>query len=296
MQHHIAGACSEGSSVRRCFPTSADSHNAAYLQTNSLHETRACTVCRLLIFLNLEVLGVYHETLGNPQPVPDDQVSAPQSNGASNDTYGGPPGGGYGAPPPMNAPNGAGGMYGGPPPAAGPPAGGMYGNGPPQQQGPPAGGGMYGNGNQQGPGGMYGGPPGGPQGNGGPGGMYGRPPHAAGGMGGPGPMYGGAPAGGEHMSSLIVHASLHQVIGSAVLTRILSKTITPCRSDSGGCGCGLLHNVAAVLGAGPQYGMGSGPVTQSNEPLRITPIRSLNPYINRWTIKARVSQKGEVRR
>eukprot|EP00879_Flechtneria_rotunda_P025305 GHRR01026883.1.p1 GENE.GHRR01026883.1~~GHRR01026883.1.p1 ORF type:complete len:797 (+),score=258.36 GHRR01026883.1:172-2562(+) len=49
-------------------------------------------------------------------------------------------------------------------------------------------------------------------------------------------------------------------------------------------------------GAGPQYGMGAGPVTQTNEPLRIVPVKSLNPYLSRWTIKARCTQKGEVRR
>eukprot|EP00775_Hariotina_reticulata_P005401 gene5401-5635_t len=49
-------------------------------------------------------------------------------------------------------------------------------------------------------------------------------------------------------------------------------------------------------GAGPAYGMGAGPVAHSGEPLRIVPIRALNPYLARWTIKARCSQKGEVRR
>eukprot|EP00878_Enallax_costatus_P012473 GHUV01013026.1.p1 GENE.GHUV01013026.1~~GHUV01013026.1.p1 ORF type:complete len:867 (+),score=301.03 GHUV01013026.1:206-2806(+) len=208
----------------------------------------------LLIFLNLDVLGVHPETLGNPQPVPDDAAGAaggapaPVANGTGSSNYGGPPAGGYGAPPPMNGPAaGGGGMYGGPPPAAGPPGGGMYGNGPPQQQPPGPAGGMYGQQQAAPAGGMYGNTnqgagANGPATSGGPGGMYGRPPNAAGGMGGPGGgMYGGAPAG-------------------------------------------------------PQYSMGHGPVSQTNEPLRITPIKALNPYINRWTIKARVSQKGEVRR
>lgn len=35
---------------------------------------------------------------------------------------------------------------------------------------------------------------------------------------------------------------------------------------------------------------------QSNEPHRIVPISGLNPYLARWTIKARVTQKGDVRR
>jgi replication factor A1 len=53
-------------------------------------------------------------------------------------------------------------------------------------------------------------------------------------------------------------------------------------------------------GAGPAYGMGGGggggPVAHSNEPLRIVPIKGLNPYQSRWTIKARVTQKSDVRK
>jgi replication factor A1 len=43
-------------------------------------------------------------------------------------------------------------------------------------------------------------------------------------------------------------------------------------------------------------GGGGGPVSHSSEPLHIVPIKALNPYQSRWTIKARVTQKGDVRR
>lgn len=48
-------------------------------------------------------------------------------------------------------------------------------------------------------------------------------------------------------------------------------------------------------GGGAQYG-GGGPVVRNEAPAAIVPISALNPYQNRWTIKARVTTKGDVRR
>jgi replication factor A1 len=38
-----------------------------------------------------------------------------------------------------------------------------------------------------------------------------------------------------------------------------------------------------------------GPVARNEAPPRIIPITALNPYQGRWTIKARVTAKGELR-
>ncbi|KAE8693179.1 Replication protein A 70 kDa DNA-binding subunit A [Hibiscus syriacus] len=45
----------------------------------------------------------------------------------------------------------------------------------------------------------------------------------------------------------------------------------------------------------PMYG-NRGPVAKNEAPPRIIPISALNPYQGRWTIKARVTAKGELRR
>ena len=39
-----------------------------------------------------------------------------------------------------------------------------------------------------------------------------------------------------------------------------------------------------------------GPINRNEAPVRIIPIKNLNPYINRWTIQARVTGKSEIRR
>ncbi|QDZ22081.1 replication factor A protein 1 [Chloropicon primus] len=39
-----------------------------------------------------------------------------------------------------------------------------------------------------------------------------------------------------------------------------------------------------------------GPISRNEAPARIVPIKSLNPYLNRWTIQARVTNKSDVRK
>ncbi|KAK1326633.1 hypothetical protein QJS10_CPA01g03022 [Acorus calamus] len=45
----------------------------------------------------------------------------------------------------------------------------------------------------------------------------------------------------------------------------------------------------------PQY-TNRGPIMKNEAPARVIPISALNPYQGRWTIKARVTAKGELRR
>lgn len=45
----------------------------------------------------------------------------------------------------------------------------------------------------------------------------------------------------------------------------------------------------------PRYG-GQGPVVKNEAAIRIVPIDALNPYMGKWTIKARVTSKGDMRR
>ena len=46
----------------------------------------------------------------------------------------------------------------------------------------------------------------------------------------------------------------------------------------------------------PDYRAGNSAIARNEAPARIVPINSLNAYQNRWTIKARVSVKGDLRR
>ena len=46
----------------------------------------------------------------------------------------------------------------------------------------------------------------------------------------------------------------------------------------------------------PDYRAGNSAIARNEAPAKIVPINSLNAYQNRWTIKARVSVKGTVRR
>ncbi|KAF8055656.1 RPA1A [Scenedesmus sp. PABB004] len=116
--------------------------------------------------------------------------------------------------------------------------------------------------------GAYGGPP--PAGGApAPGGGYGAPPHGGGGgFGGPPP----AAAGG--------------MFGAPA----------PAAAAAPGSAPGMYRPGGGGGGYGGGYGGGGGPVTQSADPPRIVPVSALNPYLARWTIRARVTQKGDVRR
>ncbi|XP_072987756.1 replication protein A 70 kDa DNA-binding subunit A-like [Typha latifolia] len=46
----------------------------------------------------------------------------------------------------------------------------------------------------------------------------------------------------------------------------------------------------------PPLYVNRGPIAKNEAPARIVPIRALNPYQGRWTIKARVTSKSELRR
>lgn len=61
--------------------------------------------------------------------------------------------------------------------------------------------------------------------------------------------------------------------------------------DSGGYGGGG----GGGYGQNAQY-RGSGPIARNEAPPRIVPINSLNSYQSHWTIKARITQKSEIRR
>lgn len=66
----------------------------------------------------------------------------------------------------------------------------------------------------------------------------------------------------------------------------------PKGSYGGGGGGGRM----APMGGGPQYGMVGSAIVRDEAPARIIPISALNPYQGRWTIKARCTQKSEIRR
>lgn len=155
---------------------------------------------------------------------------------------------------------------GGAPPAqngAGPPPQ-QYGGPPPQQYGGPpqaynAGGGFGGPppGNQ--PGSAYGGPP--PNQGGNP---YGQP-------GGGGRGY-GAPVGGGYGAPNVPYGA------------------APAQQQQQQRAPGNPYGQPAQ-----QY-RGAGPVARNEAPSHIMPINALNSYQNRWTIKARVTNKSDIRR
>lgn len=52
---------------------------------------------------------------------------------------------------------------------------------------------------------------------------------------------------------------------------------------------------AGGYGQNPSY-KGHGPIARNEAPPRIVPIASLNSYQSHWTIKARITNKSEIRR
>lgn len=84
----------------------------------------------------------------------------------------------------------------------------------------------------------------------------------------------------------------------------------PPSAGGGGYGQGAGQNITGGRGGGygagasgsaprafaPNYGSGSGPVARNSAPPNIVPIAALSPYTSRWTIKARVSSKSDLRR
>lgn len=262
--------------------------------------------CRVLIVLNMDVLGYHEPTIGNPVAVVESAVDAgapqPQPYVQQGDQN---------IPPEHNAAGGQygnGGMYGKPPNAAGPYGGGGSGAGggsepapysnnanghgyqqnnamqPNNGMGPGVNGPNNGPGYGNAPGPMYGAGPGpgpsygggGPQGPGGPGASYGAGTQYGGGA--PGPGYGSGPAPNGPPSGGYGGGG------------------PPAGGYGGGPGGMQGGGPAFNRQPAPHYGGGGGAVARNEAPARITPIAMLNSYNNRWCIKARVTSKSDMRR
>jgi hypothetical protein len=228
-----------------------------------------CLLTRVIIILSLNVIETV-DPIGTPSPIEKAEDPGAAAQAFSNQNQ-----------PPLNRPPGAGGpdaapaAYGGapsqggkPPGAYGPPQAGGLGiyRGPTQNgAAPPAAGGAYGapTGNAYG-GGAAGGFGGGAYRA--PGGGYGSASYGQGqgGAGGAGGAYGAPQGGGGY---------------------------------GGGGGRGYGQPAAGGYGQAPRYsGAGAGPIVRNDAPPKLVPINSLNSYQNRWTIRARVQQKSEIRR
>ncbi len=142
---------------------------------------------------------------------------------------------------------------------------------------------------QQGGGGMYGNPApygaapyGGGGNNGGPG-AYGPP----GGMQGGPPMQQQQRQGGMYGGNMQPNGGNMQQNGGAG-----PRPFGGAQPAFGGGAAGGAGPSRAPGGAG--YGVGGGSVACDDNPAHIIPIKALNPYQGRWTIKARCTQKSEV--
>ncbi|KFM22959.1 Replication protein A 70 kDa DNA-binding subunit [Auxenochlorella protothecoides] len=208
---------------------------------------------------------------------------APPSAGAA-PAYGAPPASAapaYGAPPASAAP-----AYGAPPQHAGTPYGvpapvpSAYGA-PPQGTGPAAAApyAVPPSAGQQGP---YGAPQ--------SAGAYGVPPAATGPYGGHSgaAQYGAAVGGGPKAA---YGASAYQQQGPK------AEPANPYGGGGGGIPAAYPPTTKAYGNpSGPPQYRGQGAVARDAGPASIMPINSLNSYQNRWTIKARVTHKSDIRR
>ena len=220
---------------------------------------------RVLIALAMEPVSWVPDILGNQVPMDaseavasghQDQNMPPHVNGGGVPTAAGGPT--YGQPPPGS--NNFGGGDGNNQYAAG-------GAAPPYQQQQFYGNQPATNNNRQ----QYGGaaPAPGP----GPGPAYGA------GAPGPGPSYGSSAYGGGGGGNA-PYGGARQAAG-----------LGPAQPMPGGG-----PRPGAPLGGKPQYGAAGHAVARDNGPARIVPIQSLNPYTGKWTIKARVTSKGDLKR
>lgn len=106
---------------------------------------------------------------------------------------------------------------------------------------------------------------------------------AAGGNGG---MQGGQPAYGQQPQQA---PALNTMAGASVPYK-------PAGSSSAGSSNGGAYPPYNAGGAAGGYRALSGPVVRAGPPQSIIPINDLNPYINRWVIKARVTSKTDIKR
>eukprot|EP00955_Chlamydomonas_euryale_P043381 352576-Chlamydomonas_euryale.AAC.1 len=224
----------------------------------------------------MDRIGFHESTLGTPTPYQDPNAKPAGEPGAV------PPGG---ALRPLGPANGPGPSYGMPPQQQGAVGGGLAYGVPAPAGAQPYGGaaasaGGYPNQNVPAAGGGYGGPPGGG------GGGYGGPPAAVGGGYGGGAGGNGGPPGARP--------------GPTAMGGGYGSGATGGGNWAGAAGGG--YGSGAAGGGGgfgqpmpPQYG-GGGAVVRNDAPARIVPIKTLNPFTGRWTIKARCTSKSELRR